>query len=36
MEGLLHHTTNWWIFLLFIGMVLLTDLIDYITDKWGK
>ena len=35
MEGLLYYTSEWWWVLLVIGMMWLTDLIDYIFDKWG-
>jgi len=36
MEGLLHYTSNWWWVLVIIGMVCMTDLIDYIFDNWSK
>jgi|LWDU01.1.fsa_nt_gi hypothetical protein len=36
MEGLLHYTSNWWWVLAIIGLVWLTDLIDWIVDKWEE
>ena len=36
MEGLLHYSTNWILFFAVIGMVVATDVIDYIIDKWDK
>ena len=36
MEGLLHYTSSWWWVLAIVGVIWLTDLIDYIFDKWGK
>jgi hypothetical protein len=34
MEGLLHYTSDWWFVLVVIGMIWMTDLIDWIFDKW--
>jgi hypothetical protein len=36
MEGLLHYTSDWWFVLAIMGMIWMTDLIDYIIDKWSK
>jgi CDP-diglyceride synthetase len=36
MEGLLHYTSNWWWMLAAIGLVWLTDIIDWVVDKWLK
>jgi len=36
MEGLLHYTSNWWWVLAIIGLVWLTDLIDWIVDRWEE
>jgi CDP-diglyceride synthetase len=36
MEGLLHYTSNWWWVLAIIGLVWLTDIVDWIVDKWFK
>jgi len=35
MEGLLHYTSEWWFVLVAMGLIWMTDLIDYIFDKWG-
>ena len=34
MEGLLHYTSEWWFVLVVMGMIWMTDLIDWIFDKW--
>ena len=34
MEGLLHYTSEWWFLLVVMGMIWMTDLIDWIFDKW--
>jgi len=34
MEGLLHYTSDWWFVLVVMGMIWMTDLIDWIFDKW--
>ena len=34
MEGLLHYTSEWWFVLVVMGMMWMTDLIDWIFDKW--
>ena len=36
MEGLLHYTSNWCWLLGIVGMVWLTDVIDWPLDKWSK
>jgi CDP-diglyceride synthetase len=36
MEGLLHYTSNWWWVLAIIGLVWVTDLIDWIVDRWEE
>ena len=36
MEGLLNYTSNWLWVLAIIGLVWLTDLIDWIVDKWEE
>ena len=36
MEGLLHFTSEWWFVLVAMGMIWMTDLIDWIFDKWMK
>ena len=36
MEGLLHYTSNWRWVLAIVGMVWLTDVIDWLLDKWSK
>ena len=34
MEGLLHYTSDWWFVLVVMGMIWMTDLIDWFIDKW--
>ena len=34
MEGLLHYTSDWWFVLVVMEMIWMTDLIDWIFDKW--
>tara|TARA_B100000959_G_C14500177_1_gene426871 strand:- start:76 stop:183 length:108 start_codon:yes stop_codon:yes gene_type:complete len=34
MEGLLHYTSDWWFVLVVMGMIWMTDLIDWFFDKW--
>ena len=34
MEGLLHYTSEWWFVLVVMGMIWMTDLIDWFFDKW--
>jgi hypothetical protein len=36
MEGLLHYTFSWKVFIGICTMVLLTDIIDWVIDKWGS
>jgi hypothetical protein len=36
MEGLLHYTFSWTVFIGICTMVLLTDIIDWVIDKWGS
>jgi hypothetical protein len=36
MEGLLHYTSEWWWMVVIIGLVWLTDIVDWIVDKWLK
>jgi len=36
MEGLLHYTSDWWWMVVIIGLVWLTDVVDWIVDKWLK
>ena len=36
MEGLLHYTSDWWFVLVVMGMIWMTDLIDWFFDKWVK
>ncbi len=36
MEGLLHYTISWKMFVGVCAMVLLTDVIDWIVDKWEE
>ena len=33
MEGLLHYTSDWWFVLVVMGMIWMTDLIDWIFEK---
>ena len=34
MEGLLYYTSDWWFVLVVMGMIWMTDLIDWFFDKW--
>ena len=34
MEGLLHFTSEWWFVLVAMGMIWMTDFIDWFFDKW--
>ena len=36
MEGLLHYTSEWWWMVVIIGLVWVTDLVDWVVDKWEK
>tara|TARA_R110002073_G_scaffold47547_1_gene128761 strand:+ start:165 stop:275 length:111 start_codon:yes stop_codon:yes gene_type:complete len=36
MEGLLHFASEWWFVLVAMGMIWMTDLIDWFFDKWVK
>tara|TARA_R110000851_G_scaffold116943_1_gene243458 strand:- start:287 stop:406 length:120 start_codon:yes stop_codon:yes gene_type:complete len=39
MEGLLHYASgieNWWWLLAIIGLVWVTDLVDWVVDKWEE